>query len=164
MCGSFPQHSIISYFRSYLQRVMPSLCRAEENLVGWDVSRKKMHFSSEKELEAAVALLWLALSPIALGARRHMAVPLDESKHLWASISLWWLKSSPVARRLHCYQEATANVWKCFLCCSMEVRCFPRSPPQHAWGPGLIGLLVLQQCKEPITPVLAGWSPSPHPH
>lgn len=76
MCSSSPQHSIISYFKNYLRRVMPSLCQAEENLVGQDVSRKKMHFTSGKEHVAAIVLLPLALSWIALGAWRHLAVPV----------------------------------------------------------------------------------------
>lgn len=68
MCSSFPQHSIISHFKNYLRRVMCSLCRAEEDLVGRDVSRKKMDFSSEKEQEATIALLPFALSLVAVGA------------------------------------------------------------------------------------------------
>lgn len=50
--------------------------------MGRDVSRKKMDFSSEKEQEATIALLPFALSLVAAGARRHMAVPHAESKHL----------------------------------------------------------------------------------
>lgn len=67
-CSSFPQHSIISCFKNYLQRVMPSLCRAGEALVGRGVSRKEMHFSSEQEQEAALALLLFPSSLLSSGA------------------------------------------------------------------------------------------------